>query len=961
MNTSCPRPLVFLLASALAALPVTAPAAAPKVEETVIGPTNVGGAYTVAFAGAHVAYSGKKGTRFYVSVNGVSGPEFDALYKTNGPEFYYPEKAGVWRSPEPGRDGNDAPVLFSRDGSHYAYSGRQGEEYVVMHDGKEVGRFPTNTRTQNGPKLSPLGKHVYWTEGKMEQGRSIGRTVIDGKATEWGMVVEPVFSPDDTQFAWAVSVKGPADQFAKSLIYLNGKPAGYEGQSPMFTADSKSLLVVSNDGGAAVLLDGKRVISGNPQVTKVVVGPVGKRYGAIVRQQEGSQFIDYLYIDGKQVPDSHYAQDVWFSPDGKRYAAMCKNPFGGTPAMLIDGDAYEFARIDAAPPLWTADSSKIIFTGGTNEGSFIAVNDDLYEYAHSLIQPVVAQTGNTFAWGTLGRGAEGHSMTVGTKGVLPQGVYVNNPFVLSPDGSRFAYFVSKYGRSDLAGLVIDDKFYNGFGPAYLNRWLTSSLAASIPFVFSPDSKHVAYAGRSGAASRNSLYINETVVQANVDTVAFVTFTPDSQHLFWMNMDPRWMNDVYVDGQMAVHANGSFFREMPVSFEVDAKGVATFLAQDGDVVKRYRITPPSDTSVATLLQTGTTAVASAPPKAPAPAGNPPAPAAAVNTPRPPSTSAIPAPGTANTPPAAALTWNDLVRRPEALPATCTVNKDFRFQNGGNVRAGTKVSVLEATAQGLGVSTVDGRTSFLAKPEDTDVLAVANAAWALLTPAQRDLTTAALPQRMDLWPYRVKLLVPFTIEGQTIAIGDPAQFLGFENGQLLVRHERTGFLFNVDVAQTDLLAQARGLVASEAGAPGRLIEELAAARLVNPSNGQPAALDLNSRPKYVVMYRGAGWCGPCQAFSPELVKLLKEKAPSSADVALIYVSADNNSAEAKAYTSKIGIDWPTIYYKRTDQLPAFYSLFGDAIPQLVVTDRHGKVVVDSAKIGTARALQQLAGLL
>jgi thiol-disulfide isomerase/thioredoxin len=216
-------------------------------------------------------------------------------------------------------------------------------------------------------------------------------------------------------------------------------------------------------------------------------------------------------------------------------------------------------------------------------------------------------------------------------------------------------------------------------------------------------------------------------------------------------------------------------------------------------------------------------------------------------------------------------------------------------------------------------------------------------------------------MDLWPYVVNLTAGVRLEAQTLAIGEPVQFLGFEGQQPLVRHAASGVLFNAEMSQIDLMTKARALVASEAGAPGRLLEELAAAKLVSPVTGQPATLDLNARPKYVVMYRGAGWCGPCQVFSPGLVKLLKEKAPKSADVALFYISADNSPAEAKAYTSKIGIDWPTIYYKRTDQLPAFYSLFGDAIPQLVVTDRHGKVVVDSARVGTDQALQQLAELL
>jgi hypothetical protein len=57
----------------------------------------------------------------------------------------------------------------------------------------------------------------------------------------------------------------------------------------------------------------------------------------------------------------------------------------------------------------------------------------------------------------------------------------------------------------------------------------------------------------------------------------------------------------------------------------------------------------------------------------------------------------------------------------------------------------------------------------------------------------------------------------------------------------------------------------------------------------------------------------------------------------------------------------VSWPTIYYANRGQLPAFADLFGNAIPQLVVTERGGKVLIDSARIGQDRALAELKKLL
>jgi thiol-disulfide isomerase/thioredoxin len=215
-------------------------------------------------------------------------------------------------------------------------------------------------------------------------------------------------------------------------------------------------------------------------------------------------------------------------------------------------------------------------------------------------------------------------------------------------------------------------------------------------------------------------------------------------------------------------------------------------------------------------------------------------------------------------------------------------------------------------------------------------------------------------MDLWPYRLKLLLPFELEGRKTRVGDSAIFLGLEGDQLFIRLEGTDLAINVQPQETDIMSQARTILEEPRGASGRVLDEVAG-KLVSSITGRQVTLDPDSRPEYVVMYMGAGWCGPCQVFSPELVKLVKAKSPKPSDVVLLYLSGDRNPLEAKNYITKLGIDWPTLYFRNRGQLPAFAPLFGDTIPQLVVTDRHGKVVIDSNKVGTARALAQLKQLL
>jgi thiol-disulfide isomerase/thioredoxin len=307
----------------------------------------------------------------------------------------------------------------------------------------------------------------------------------------------------------------------------------------------------------------------------------------------------------------------------------------------------------------------------------------------------------------------------------------------------------------------------------------------------------------------------------------------------------------------------------------------------------------------------------------------------------------------------LAWTQLVRRREAWPQQATVNREIRISGGATVRAGSPITIIELKGNQVVASANRGAVTFAVEAEATDVLAVANAEWSALTSEQRDLSYAGLSRRPDLWPYQLKLAVPVELSGApALRAGDSVLLLGYEGDQLLLRIRNANMAFNLGPENTDLLAQARAFLAAGDGAPGRLLEELAG-KLVDPMTGRPTQLDATSRPKHVVLYMGAGWCAPCKVFAPKLVQVLKAKA-NAGELALIYLSGDKTAAEAKRYVTGLGISWPMLSFTQRDQIPAFQSLFGNTIPQLVVTDRHGTVVIDSAKVGPERALAQLRDL-
>jgi nucleoredoxin len=306
----------------------------------------------------------------------------------------------------------------------------------------------------------------------------------------------------------------------------------------------------------------------------------------------------------------------------------------------------------------------------------------------------------------------------------------------------------------------------------------------------------------------------------------------------------------------------------------------------------------------------------------------------------------------------LTWADLARRPEFWPAQVSVKRAMKFQQD-SIGVGQKVAVLAVRPNQIELATSKGLT-FAAKPEDTDALALASATWKKLTPKQRDLTYANILQRKDLWPYRVKLTQEANLGDGPIAVGTAVILQSVEGVELLVVHEKLNTLFNVEPRNTDLITHAWKAIETPANAPGRYTEELSG-KLVSATTGSPAKIDLSAEPRYYAFYRGASWCGPCRQFSPSLVKFYNRIKPTHPEFEMVLVSDDQNPAEMYKYAKDEGFGWPAVPATQYANLKVINPLFGKTIPQLVVTDRHGKVLIDSDRVGREAALKQLEALL
>ena len=334
----------------------------------------------------------------------------------------------------------------------------------------------------------------------------------------------------------------------------------------------------------------------------------------------------------------------------------------------------------------------------------------------------------------------------------------------------------------------------------------------------------------------------------------------------------------------------------------------------------------------------------------------------------------------------LSWTELASRPELWPAQCTVKAAINFEGGVSVPAGATVDVLDFKGSEADMKTTDGRTYFAAEPEDTDVLDVARAAYAKLTPKQRELTCPLLVQSKELWPYRVTITRTFSLApGKTVQAGDQVLVKDVQSDKVDVVSEKLNARFGVVLPATDVMAQARKFVEDDQAGPRLLAmqklaaEQLAAeqkamgdkikaqgrvaveleGKLINSITGQPEPLDTNSLPRYIVFLRGQSTCPITRNFAPTFIKYCNGIKPAHPEVEVVYLTIEP-LADTLKFAKELGFDWRTVTYENTT-MPSVYPLIDGRIPQLIVMDRDGKVLANGIQSTAPAALQQLDALL
>ena len=96
-------------------------------------------------------------------------------------------------------------------------------------------------------------------------------------------------------------------------------------------------------------------------------------------------------------------------------------------------------------------------------------------------------------------------------------------------------------------------------------------------------------------------------------------------------------------------------------------------------------------------------------------------------------------------------------------------------------------------------------------------------------------------------------------------------------------------------------------------------------------------------YLAVYHGAGWCPPCQQFSPRLAEFYHDADKTRHRFQLVMVNYDHTDAEMVAYMRQHRMEFPAVIRREAG---AWGAATGDGIPNLIIIDTAtGKVVASS----------------
>lgn len=133
-----------------------------------------------------------------------------------------------------------------------------------------------------------------------------------------------------------------------------------------------------------------------------------------------------------------------------------------------------------------------------------------------------------------------------------------------------------------------------------------------------------------------------------------------------------------------------------------------------------------------------------------------------------------------------------------------------------------------------------------------------------------------------------------------------------------------------------------------AEGNAMDILAKRTLINAKGKKTTADVALAEKSFIGIYFSAHWCGPCRAFTPQLVKFHEACHRRKAPFEIVFVSSDKSAEDMSEYMKGEKMPWLALPYDDQEGISALKSLYQVAgIPTLVIIDNKGKVISNDGR--------------
>lgn len=585
----------------LAWLQGTVALADPKVAQEPMGPDGDSMGSSISPTGDHIAVLANQGSHLAVFYDGVAGPKIEALQLSTASNVPYQT---------PTYYAGQVPVIFSDDGAHWAYMARSGDDFIVMLDGKELVRAPLRGNEADRIPLtfSSKGHHLFYSD---VDATGAYQVVVDGKAgPATHMLPSIAFSPDGQHYAY---VGAYTNAGIGVWSFVDGRQVNYFGDHLQYSGRDHLLSLLPIPGGIGLVLDGKPEIKAN-RLDPMWMSPDGAEIAIVVTPD--AQTPSFLTINGKTIDGTQglNIEKVYFSPDGKRWAALCAKKTGSK-FMMVDGQkGDDYASIpNSLPPMdnishwrdqmsdangsdyspfqlpvpgFTADSTKFVYAAVAGGREFMIVDGtESSGYQNNPgFAPLLGTVGHRIGLVATAPNYRQH--------VVIDGAEINyGPPATSGTGTQLKQLTFSPGARHYA--------YVESQTVYVDAVAQPGLLLG-HYIFSPDDSHLAY--EASVSGRPALVVDGKVISDKPGMVSRIFFSPDGQHVYWYStgnwaaLGTKDEKMLYVDGKPATHfvlpLNG-----IPLRCSFSSDDVLTFMALTDGSIRRFHVTPDSSLAAA----------------------------------------------------------------------------------------------------------------------------------------------------------------------------------------------------------------------------------------------------------------------------------------------------------------------------------------------------------------------------